>query len=108
MDELTSVVFTQIDSLVNVGTTETYVQKVQETQRRSRETSLRDNGFWLGSLQSRLRNGDDLETILKYDELVDGLTTANVQETAKRYFNRENYVKVVLYPEAQPDPEPQN
>ena len=108
VDELTSVVFTQIDSLRDVGTTETYVQKVQETQRRGRETSLRDNGFWLGSLQSRLQNGDDLETILRYDELVDGLTTADVQETAKRYFNRENYVKVVLYPEAQPDPEPQN
>ena len=104
VDELTSVVFAQIDSLRDFGTTDVYVGKVKETQRRGRETSLRENGFWLGSLQSRYQHGDDPATILKYDELVDGLDAADVQGAAKRYLDTGNYVKVVLYPEKQAEP----
>ncbi len=99
VEELTEVVFTQIDSLKQFGTTDVYVDKVKQTQRRRRETNLKENGFWLSSLRSRYVHGDDPVTILNYLDLVEGLTAETVQRMAQQYFNMENYVKVVLYPE---------
>ena len=98
VDEMTQLVYEQIDSLKTVGVTEEYLVKVKETQRREREINLKENSFWLGILDSYYFNGDDPAGILKYGELVDGLTLDAIQQAAQAYFNENNYVKVVLNP----------
>jgi zinc protease len=50
LDELTRVVFAQIDSLKAGGMSEHDLAKVREAQRREREVSARENGWWLGAL----------------------------------------------------------
>ncbi len=99
VDELTETVFSQIDSLKNFGTTDKYLTKVKETQRRTRETNLKQNSFWLNTLRSTYYYGSDAEDILTYDELVDDLSLDDIQKAARLYFDETNYVKVVLYPE---------
>ena len=47
IEELTEAAFQQIDSIKTVGTTNKYLTKVKETQRRERETDLKENKFWL-------------------------------------------------------------
>ena len=97
--ELLKSVFVQIDSLKNYGTTDAYLTKVTETQIRQREISLKDNNFWLNSLQSYYFNGDDPADIMKYSDLVRGLTANDIRQAARNYLNDKNYVNVVLYPE---------
>ena len=46
------------------------MDKVKQTQRRWRETNLKENGFWLSFLQLRYVYGDDPVTILNYLDLV--------------------------------------
>ncbi|MFQ5603330.1 MAG: M16 family metallopeptidase [bacterium] len=99
VDELTRTIFHQIDSLRIYGTTEKYLQKVKETQRRNRETDLKENRFWLGALQSYYYHQEDPLKILEYDQEIEALTLEDIKHAAQRYFNNENYVKVVLYPE---------
>ena len=99
VEELTGVVFTQIDSLKNFGTTDIYADKVKEMRKRQREVGLKENGFWVNSLQSTDFNGVDPRLLLQYPELVDGLTLETVQQAAQQYFDMDNYVRVVLYPE---------
>ncbi|RMF62497.1 MAG: insulinase family protein, partial [Calditrichaeota bacterium] len=101
VEELTRMVFKEIDSLKTFGTTEKYLQKVKETQRRERETALKENGFWLRSLRSVYFHRADPMNILNYDTLIDNLTLEDIQTAARRYLNTENYVRVVLYPRAQ-------
>ncbi|MEE9133191.1 MAG: insulinase family protein [Gemmatimonadota bacterium] len=108
LEELTAAVFQQIDSIKTFGPTQEDIDKVKEIQRRQRETSLRENGYWLSQLVSYDRYGLDLRGILTYDELVDGLTTEVVQEAAQRYLRTDNYVQVSLYPEAQAEEQQQN
>jgi zinc protease len=90
LEELVEAVFVQIDSLKQFGPAQEDVDKVKEQQRRSRETSLRRNGYWLAQL-------------VAYDryELVDALEPEMVQSTAERYLNTDNYVQVTLFPEKQ-------
>jgi len=99
VQELTEVVFEQIDSLKTYGTTMKYLTKVKETQRRERETSLKENHFWLSILETYDYHGEDFLDILKYDDLVDGLSLEAIQNAAQRYLSIANYVQVTLYPE---------
>ncbi|HEX9654478.1 MAG TPA: insulinase family protein, partial [bacterium] len=99
VQELTAAVFQQIDSLQTFGTTEKYLAKVKESQRRTRETDLKENGFWLNVLRSYYEYQDDPREILSYENKVQNLKLASIQQAAQRYFNKGNYVKVVLLPE---------
>jgi zinc protease len=99
VDELTKEVFVQIDSLSQFGTTENYLQKVTETQRRQFELSLKSNSFWLNNLEYRYFNNLDPAKIMDYLDLVDNLTLDDIQKAAQKYFNVTNYVRVVLLPE---------
>ena len=97
--ELTQEVFTQIDSLIQFGTTEDYLQKVTETQRRQYEVNLKSNSFWLNNLEYRCFHDLEPRGIMDYLNLVENLTLEDIQQAAKEYFDINNYVRVVLYPE---------
>ncbi len=99
LEELVSAVFVEIDRLKTSGPTEEEVAKVKETMRRSRETNLRDNDYWLGQLLAAERYGLDPNNILNYEELIDALTGEMVREAANKYLRTDNYVRVSLYPE---------
>ncbi len=105
VDELTQVIFEQIDSLKTVGTTDLYIDKVKEMRKRQRETELKENSFWVGSLEALDFNGVDPRLLIEYPALVDSLTVEAVQQAAQHYFNMDRYVRVVLYPEESDQPE---
>ncbi len=99
VDELSTVVFAQIDSLQHVGPTPEELDKVREIQRRDRETNLEENGYWLGQLVSYDQLGLDFGDILTYEQLIDDLTAEVVQTAARDHLRQDNYVLVTLYPE---------
>lgn len=99
VEELSQTVFNQIDSLQTFGTTEKYITKVKETQIRSNETNLKENGFWVNELRNAYYTRQDPLNILEYPKLVETLSEQMVQDAAKKYFNTQNYVQVVLLPE---------
>jgi zinc protease len=72
---------------------------VKEIQRRNREVNLKEDRFWLSNFRQYYANGENPEEMLEFNKLVDNLTAEAIQQSAKKYFNSTNYVKVVLYPE---------
>ena len=98
-DELTAVVFDEIEKLKTEGPKAIDVKKVKEILKRERETSLRSNDFWLGALQSYYIHNLDPVRILEYDEFVEALTAEKLKVAIKKFFNMDRYVQVVLYPE---------
>ena len=103
-EELNQVIFEQIDSLKTVDVEQNYIDKVIQMNKRQREVQLKENGFWSGSLQSLDFNGVDPRLLIQYPALVEQLTAATVRDAAARYFDLDNYVRVVLYPEGFGDP----
>jgi zinc protease len=102
VDELTSVIFSQIDSLAHFGPKEIYITKVKETQLREYEVGLRDNDFWVNNLSSLYQYDMDPNYILTYKEMAGQLSAQAIQKAAQKYLDRKNYVRVVLYPEGDP------
>ncbi len=103
-EELAEVVFEEIARIRTEGPDAETVDKVRESQRRAKETNLRENGYWLGWMEGMDEQGRDLRTIPSYD-LIDGWTAQQVQEAANRYLREDQYAKFVLYPEASADSE---
>jgi zinc protease len=99
VDELVSEAFLQIDSLKQKILDPIYIEKVREIQRRSHEVNLKQNGFWINNLRIYYSNNEDPEMILNYPKLVENLKADAIRKAIQQYFDMNNYVKVVLYPE---------
>jgi len=99
VEELTKSLFEQIDSMKISGPDDIYITKVRETQNREYETNLKENLFWLRNLQNSYYIKQNPEKILDYPQLVKTLSAEMIQNAARKYFNMNNYVQVVLIPE---------
>ena len=99
VEELVATVMQQLDSLRTKGPDQVYVDKVREIQRRKREVNLKENRFWLSNFRTSYANGENPEDILGFNKLVDNLSVGAMQAAAKKYFDTNNMVKVVLFPE---------
>ncbi|MCK5455502.1 MAG: insulinase family protein, partial [Melioribacteraceae bacterium] len=100
VDELTEAVIEQIDSLKHNLPKEIYVTKVKETHLREYEIELKENGYWLNYLYRSYFFDNELTEVLSYPDLYNTLTAEMIQKAAQKYFNMDNYVKVVLKPES--------
>ncbi len=99
LDDLVTQVFAEIDSLRIRGPEPGYIQKVQEAQRRGRETNLKQNSYWLYQLLYADRFGTDPSEILTYESLIEALTAEAIGRAARRYLPKDNYIRVSLYPQ---------
>jgi zinc protease len=98
--ELTRAARAVIDSVRSGHVTEEVVTKVKEQQRRSRETSLENNGFWVSALDFTYTTpGEDPMDIFRYGELIDAITPARVAATAREYLKEDRRVEATLYPD---------
>lgn len=96
--EMTEAVFSHIDSIRTFGFSDVYIQKVLETEKRSIETDIQTNDYWLNKINSAVQNGDDLNTAFQYDDLWEQFTMQKAVETAAKFINPKEYVQVSLYP----------
>jgi zinc protease len=99
VDILVNSTLAELDSLKKYTVSDIYINKIKETQKREFELNLKENKFWLNSLNSYYFYNNDLSLIMKYPQRVENFNSNAVQKAAQKYFDENNYVKVVLYPE---------
>ena len=114
-DELLDAVYAEIERLHSSPPTEGEVNDVREVLLRTFETNLESNFYWLSQLGARYRywldqlnmrvidrypSGDRLlGTLLANEASINAVTPADIQESARRYFDLDNRVRVTLLPE---------
>ncbi len=99
VDKVLAATFAEFERLKREGPQAADLVKVKQNWIQNHRRALRENGYWLGRIQSSLMDGTDPAALLTQEERINGLGAAEVQDAAKRYLNMENYVQVVLYPE---------
>jgi len=100
VDELVSTVFSEIDTLKTEGIDASYIQKISETARRGLEENLRENGYWLSSLEYvDTYDQNPYNILVGSTEYYEQLTPAQISEAAKKYLDTDNYAQFVLVPE---------
>ncbi|HEX9084406.1 MAG TPA: insulinase family protein, partial [Gemmatimonadaceae bacterium] len=99
LEALTLAALAQIDSVKRFGTTPEYLNKVKEAGLRSRQTAIKQNGYWVSQIASFDQSGWPLAEIPDGDKLISALTIDDLQRAAAKYLRIDNYVRVSLYPE---------
>jgi zinc protease len=99
VDKVLDATFAEIRKLQEQGPEAADLVKVKENWTNNQRRMIRENSYWIGALQGAYINGIDPMIILRHAERVAALKPADVQDAAKRYFDFNNYVQVVLYPE---------
>ena len=99
VDELVARVFAEIKKLKDEGVPDDLLAKIKETQRRERETDLKENGFWLQTLRFYDFNHEDPSQILDLEKWIAALDSTAIRNAARKYLDEQNYVQVALLPE---------
>jgi zinc protease len=99
VDSLVATVMTELEKMRREGPSEDDVQKVKETEKEGLETSFKQNGFWLGALETAQMLGWDPVSIIHRTERTDSLTRENIHAAFVKYFPADRYTQLTLLPE---------
>jgi zinc protease len=99
VDKVIAATFAEIAQMKEHGPSAADLDKVKQNWLQVHRKSIRENAAWLTALQTSALYGTDPAFILSYENRVEALTAADVKAAAGRYFDLNNYVQVVLYPE---------
>jgi zinc protease len=99
IDSMTDRVLQEIRRLQEDGPSEDLTARAKESARRGYETSLTQNAYWLGRLQTVHLIGADPREILTRIERIDAITPGMLQDVFRRYFPLDRYTAVRLLPE---------
>jgi zinc protease len=99
VERLTAAVMAEVDRLRRNGPTESDVRAVKEGEKNDIQTALRQNGYWLNSLQAMHQLGRDARKITQRIERADSLSVENVHAAFRKYFPQDRHTIVTLMPE---------
>lgn len=100
-DNVDSLINTSISELAKIqesGVEEKDITKAAETRRRGLEVNIKTNSYWLSGIQKAVMLGADLDDITK-EKYIGQISSEEVQRVANEYYNIDEYLQVILYPE---------
>jgi zinc protease len=103
-EKLTDEVVKEIRRLAAEGPTEEDAAKVREQEKRELEEALRQNGYWLGGLQTLIVNGRDPALLATSGSRIESLTAARLKEAFAKYYPMDRYTVATLLPAPAPKP----
>ena len=98
LQTMTDRVLREIKRLQQDGPTADLTNRAKESSRRSYETALKQNGYWLRGLTSAHLLGSDPAEILRRNDRIDAVTPQVLQDMFKRYFPFDRSTIVTLVP----------
>jgi len=97
---MTDRVLAEIKRLQENGPSPDLTNRAKESARRTYETSLRENGYWLRRMSTIRLLGGELGDILTRNRRIDSITPEVLQEVFKKNFPLDRFTVVTLMPEA--------
>ncbi|NEU08845.1 insulinase family protein [Flavihumibacter sp. R14] len=100
VEKLIASTLDEINKIKQNGAQSVDIEKFIAEERRSTETQLKDNGFWLGYLTGQIQNEEDPKQILSYLDSLKKITPETLKTAANKYLSGNNYIRLVLLPES--------
>ncbi len=101
---LKSLIYSEIDMLLETGPSQGDLAKTIENMRKQREEIMQRNGFWMSALRSYYYHGIDITAPENYDCILDAMTVDSVREVAGRMLEGADIVDLTFLPPAEDDP----
>ena len=97
-EKLVEAVMAEITRLATEGPTAEDAAKVREQEKRELETALKQNGYWLGGLQTAVVLGRDPAQLASGEERIEKLTAEALKVALQRYCPMDRYTVATLLP----------
>jgi zinc protease len=97
---LLAATFAEIDRLKAEGPTQAELDKVKAGWHQTLLRAQQDNSYWVWGIEGALLEGTDPARLLTIEDEIRAIGVADVKSAAQRYLNKDNYVQVVMNPEA--------
>lgn len=101
VEKLIGLVMAEIRQTKESGVARENVDKVIAEQTRAMENDVKENSFWRFRLEQQFFRGNDPAAILESAKKIKDFTVERSRETARKYFDESNLVRLVLMPEQQ-------
>lgn len=98
VEKLKNAALTEVEKLIASGPSEKDLDKVKEAQILDRKEDIKENRFWLRTLKNADYQDKDASKIFDFEETVRSLTTADLQNVAKKYLTK-GYILGIHNPE---------
>lgn len=98
VDKLVGVVFDEFKTIQEYGPEEIDMNKAKETFIREREVAVKENEYWLKTLQKSSFLGIEIISDDEYNKAIRAITTDQVRKAANKYITLDHYVYGVLKP----------
>jgi zinc protease len=95
---LKSLVYKEIDALLEGGPSKSDLDKTVENMRKQREEVMQRNGFWMSALRSYYYHGIDIVAPESYDLILDEVTVESVRLAALSMLEGADMVDLVFVP----------
>jgi zinc protease len=99
VEELVQVVFAELERLKTEGPDPDALGRAREQQRRSFETNVKRNEYWLSVLLREAETGEPARDVLDFPQRLQAVTPERVRDAARRWLDTDNYLRVTLLPE---------
>lgn len=96
-ERMMEIVFAQLDNLVKNGPSEETLNKVKEFMLKKHDEDLKENSYWLSSLNEIVYTG--MNPVEGYAQLVESVTTKDIQQFAAGLLNQHNEIEVSMVSE---------
>lgn len=99
VDSLTQAAYGVIAAIKQNGCDDKDLTKIKETFRRERETSLKENSYWMNKLIGKYTMNNGMPNQQEFDAFFASLSSEDFKRTAKTYLTDTNIGYFVLMPE---------
>ena len=97
-DHLKSLIYTEIDKIVENGPTSEDLEKVVLNFKKEREESKAHNSYWSRTIYSYYFHGINFDAPENFDEVLDNLSAKDMHKFAKKFFKKADIIDVVFIP----------
>ena len=102
-EKLMQIIFTELDNIAKAGPSEGDLNKVKEFMLKKHAEDLKENSYWLGSIDEYLFTG--MNPIKDYEQIVNSITVKDSQKFTDDLFKQKNEIEVSMISPETPDKE---
>lgn len=99
--EIEAAAMNVIEDIKKNGVDEATLNKVKETYKREMEINIKENGYWAGEILESVTFNEPIKNAEQAVKDVQAVTEAQVQKAAQEYLKGDNFIRVVMSPEAE-------
>lgn len=95
-EKLTASALRELQKIIDKGPLDSDVKKFKEAEILDYKKDVKENKYWLTSLNRSYTNGTNPEDILQVEAKVNAITSKDIQDVAKKYLTKDKVVGILM------------